>query len=178
MPFSIAPTQANIQKSLRNFLIDILVIDPQDIIAAQVNRVPEPNGADFIVFTPLRYERLETDIETFDGLSSLLNFRQPTKVTMQLDIHGPNSAENASLVSTLFRSSLAVDLFEGYGLGVVPFYADDPKQLPFINAEQQYENRWVVEAAMQFNAQTSNIDQQSATTLDVGIISVDAEYPQ
>jgi hypothetical protein len=103
-------------------------------------------------------------------------FLQPTRITVQLDVHGPNSAENAQTISTLFRDDFAVQAFKASGFDVTPLYSADPRQLPFENENQQTENRWVVDAVMQSN-QTIRAPQQFADELDVDVIDVDAQYP-
>lgn len=107
------------------------------------------------------------------GLKSVM---QPNKVTVQLDVHGPNSADNAVTIATLFRDEYAVNFFKSTGFDVAPLYADDPKQLPFSNAEQQIETRWVIEALLQAN-QVVAVPQQFADSVTIGIVSVDATYP-
>lgn len=79
------------------------------------------------------------------------NDLQPTRITVQLDVHGPNSADNSQTISTLFRDDFATLFFFKSGVDVRPLYADDPKQVPFLNAEQQYETRYIVEAVLQAN---------------------------
>lgn len=240
MTFTVAPTQSNIQVVLRSFLLSILPADIE-VIEGQDNRVPEPKAADFVVMTPIRRERLETNIDTFsdarfigsiagdtmtvdevdygaivlgryvfgtgvadgtrvidlgngtggpgtykvapaqtvsqrvlaDGIQAIL---QPTKVVMQIDIHGSNSADTAQIISTLLRDDYAVRAFAAIDPAVIPLYADDPRQMPFINAENQYEDRWIVEACLQANA-TIDMPQQFADTAVVGLINVDASYP-
>ena len=71
----------------------------------------------------------------------------PTKLTIQADIHGPSSADNVQRILTLFRSDYATDIM----INVVPLYTSDPRQMPFINAEQQIENRWSIDLVMQVN---------------------------
>jgi len=100
---------------------------------------------------------------------------QPTQVTIQLDVHGPNSADNSQTIATLFRDAYATSFFAG--TGVTPFYADDPKQMPFINDQQQVENRWVVDVVMQSNASIENLPQQFADELTPTVIDVEATYP-
>lgn len=104
------------------------------------------------------------------------NLLQPTRVTVQLDVHGPNSAENAQTISTLFRDDYAVQAFKMAGFDVVPLYSSDPKQLPFENENQQVENRWVIDAVMQAN-QTLEVPLQFADELDITLIDVDPAYP-
>jgi len=103
-------------------------------------------------------------------------YLQPTLLTMQLDVHGPNSAENAQIISTMMRDDYAVEFFAATGYDVVPCYADDPKQIPFINGEAQYENRWIVEAVLQANIVVV-AGQQYADSVIIGLIDVDERYP-
>lgn len=103
-------------------------------------------------------------------------YLQPTQVNVQLDVHGPNSSDNAQIISTMFRDDYAVQQFATSGYDVVPFYADDPKQIPFVNDQQQYETRWVIDAAMQAN-QVVVAPQQYADSVNVTLINVDETYP-
>lgn len=117
---------------------------------------------------------------------------QPTEWTIQLDIHGPNSADNAVIVSTLFRDDFGIQNFSpqitpppGWGnipiggtlsvpyIAFAPLYADDPVQRPFINAENQYETRWVLDACIQAN-QIVVAPQMFAGSLAVTLQNVDA----
>lgn len=239
---AVAPTSSQIQASLRSFLLTAL---PQfaagQVVAGQANRVAEPQFSDFIVFWPLRRERIETNVDSYADVaftasiagttmtvsalrlgtigtgatlfgtgvaasttivsqltgtpggtgtylvspgqavpsqqmsSGAESFLQPVDVVYQLDVHGPNSSDNAQIVSTLFRDQYGVDAFASSGFDVTPLYADDPKQIPFINAESQYETRWVVEAHMQAN-QAVLLPLQFADQVAVTPVSVDATF--
>ncbi len=106
-------------------------------------------------------------------------YLQPIKLTVQLDVHGPQSADYAQIISTLFRDDYAVEYFANLndtGGYVVPLYADDPRQLRFENAEQQVEDRWSIDAALQVNA-AATTSQQFADNVVIGLINVDATYP-
>jgi hypothetical protein len=103
-------------------------------------------------------------------------FLQPTRITVQLDVHGPNSAENAQTISTLFRDDFAVQAFAASGFDVTPLYVSDPRQLPFENENQQIENRWVIDAVMQAN-QIIRASQQFADELGINVVSIEAVYP-
>lgn len=240
-------TQSNVQAALRSFLLAVLP-DGVDVIAAQDNRVPEPDGTEFVVMTPIRFERLRTNIDTaedvkFTGSITAANMtvtamaagsgdisvgatvfgtgvaaitvvvsqtsgaaggvgvyvvsqaqtlssrtlsagreaiEQGSKVTVQLDFHsaGLTAGDMAQTVSTLMRDEFAIRQFEEQdpNYGVVPLLADDPKQVPFINENQQYEWRWVVEALLQANV-VLQVPQQFADSVTIGIINVDATYP-
>ena len=98
---------------------------------------------------------------------------QPTKLTMQMDVHGPMSADNAQLLTTLLRDQYAVDALAPT---CAPLYASDPSQLPFINGEDQVEERWSIDAVLQANIVVV-VPVQFAGALTIGLIDVDAVYP-
>lgn len=101
---------------------------------------------------------------------------QKTKIMIQIDVHGPASADNAQVITTAFRDDFATTFFTDAGFDGAPMYADDPKQIPFINAEEQYETRYVIDVVLQAN-QKVKVPQQFADSVIVGIIDVDVVYP-
>ena len=258
MGLTVSPDQSDIQITLRSFLLGLGLsysppqISAVEIVAGQANRVPEPKGADFVIFTPIRRERISTNLDSYQEAGAFLGFivanellvteglsgsviiggapltgngvaagttvlsqiagspggagayevsinqtvapgilsfggstaMQSTKITFQIDVHGPNSADNAQIITTMFRDTYAVIAFanavDGNGnpiIGVTPLLADDPTQTPFINAEDQYEDRYVIEAMVQADQVVSGISQQFADVVDVDVISVVEAYP-
>jgi hypothetical protein len=104
------------------------------------------------------------------------NYMQPTNVIIQLDVHGPQSANNAQIISTMFRDGYAVDFFAAANPEVSPLLADDPRQLPFVNDQKQVENRWVIEAQIEANI-TIVAPQDYANVVTAELVNVEAEYP-
>lgn len=104
----------------------------------------------------------------------------PTEVVYQLDVHAATpgaSADLAQTITTMFRDPFAYDLMQALNPAVAPLHADDPVQVPFENAENQYETRWVVEAHMQVNQVVSGMSQQFAAALAVDLVDVDGAFP-
>lgn len=180
MTVALKITESDVFSTLRSFVLEI-VPSGVEVIKAQANRVPEPEGTEFVVMTAIRRERLEWNTTTFiDGYPIDPSIRvdtQPTQYTIQLDFHGSSGADYAQEFTTLFFSDYAFDEF-GFitTLDIKPLYCSDPKQIPFINGEQQYEDRWIVEVEIQANMQTT-VAQQFADQLQVNVISVAATYP-
>jgi hypothetical protein len=111
------------------------------------------------------------------GAASLM---QEATVRVQLDFHSADltAGDMAQTVSTMLRDEVGVDFFAGLAPplnGVVPLYADDPRQMPFINDQQQYEWRWIVDALLQAN-QTVSVPAQYADSVSVTVINVQASY--
>jgi hypothetical protein len=153
-------TQSQIQTALRSFLLSVLPTG-WEIIQGQDNRVVEPQIADFVVMTIIGRRRLETNGYAYSPPPSnslaagTETITQAFEVTFQLDFHSANvgdSSDAAVMVSTLFRDDVAVQAFAASGYPIAPLYADDPKQIPFLNSEQQYETRWTLDAVLQVNA--------------------------
>jgi hypothetical protein len=100
----------------------------------------------------------------------------PTKWTVQLDVHGPSSGDNAKKIEGLWFSEYAVDQFATSGFDVTPLYCGEARQVPFVNAESEYEERYVIEAAMQVNPVVST-PQQFFDQARVETIEVQSTYP-
>ena len=101
---------------------------------------------------------------------------QPIKITFQIDAHGPHSGDNAQIISTLLRDDYAVQTFAASGFDVAPLYVVDPRQLAFVNGEQQFEERWTIDAVLQANPIILT-PMQFADEITIGIINTDAAYP-
>lgn len=109
------------------------------------------------------------------GVQTLM---QPVKVTIQLDIHGPNSADNTQIITTTWRDEYAVEqlALANSGFDLAPLFHSEPKQIPFLNGEQQIEERWIIDLVLQANPIVT-VPQQFASSLEVGLVDVDVVYP-
>lgn len=238
---SLVPTQDDALEVVRTFFLAVLPAGIE-VVLGQDNRVAEPVGPDFVVVTPIRRTRIETNVDAYvdccfagsiagqtltvasvnygtlivgatifgvainkpitivrqmGGVTGgagtyLLNapltvapeqmaagtaaLLQPTEVVFQVDVYGPGSADNAQTISTTFRDEFAVDFFRNLNPLVSPLYADDPRQMPFEDDQQQVENRWMIEAKVQVN-QAVTVPQQFADELKVTTIAVEVAYP-
>lgn len=166
-------------------VISSLVPSTVGVVRAQQNRVPPPNSSDFILMTPTHRDLLEIPVVSWDHTNpnpTTINLSSHVKLTIQLDIFGPNSADNAIIIATIFRSGQGYDLFAQAtpavlaGAVIEPLYTEQPRQIPFETAAQQYTDRWIVEALIQANINVT-LSQDYADALYVGIVNVDAVYP-
>jgi hypothetical protein len=212
-------TEAQAFTALRSFLLSALPVGIE-VIRAELNRVPEPIGLDFVVMSQLSQPRMATNIEDYDDnvatasiagtvmtvtevtrgtlspgaalsdgtmgqiaagsvvgqqltgstggagtyavspsqtlaagtlYAGLTEALVPTEWTVQLDFHGPLSADNAMRAAALFRAEFGVDAFIASGFDVTPLYCGEPHQAPFVNGEQEIEYRWSLDVVMQLN---------------------------
>lgn len=166
-------TNDQIMTALRTFLIAILP-DGVEVVAGQVNRVSEPKASDFVVMTPSARRRLSTNVVTWSGAQpSMLDHAHAIACDVQLDIHGENGTDNATVITTLFRDDYGVAAIDNAIFA--PLYASDGRQMPFVNGEQQYEDRWIVTVTLQAVPVIST-PQQFAGSLSTNISAIGSAH--
>lgn len=143
-----ALTEDAILTALRAFLLAILP-DGVEVTQGQQNYVPEPNGPDHVIMTPDRRTQMAQTTHEWDGAGNTIGVNRSSALHFRLDCYGPNSADNGQVITTLFRDTFGCDFFASYG--VQPLYCDDGQQMPLVNGEEQYENRWMIRATLQAN---------------------------
>jgi hypothetical protein len=179
MAVSLISTETQAITALRGFLLGVLSLGVE-VIRAEINRVPEPRSPDFAILTPTERMRLSTNVITYTdgypGSPSVRTVMQPTQITVQIDVHGPASADNAQIITTLLRDDYACQIFAASGYDIAPLYTSEPHQIPFFNGEQQVEFRWIIDAVLQTNTKIT-MPQDFAASTNIGLIDVDVEYP-
>jgi len=145
-------TESDVITALGVYLYGVLPSDIE-IVRGQDNRVAEPDADNFVVVTPILQQRLSTNVQSyFDGYSTSTDSTKKdaihNQLTYQVDVHGPNAADNTMLIFTYFKSDYGVQLFKSSNAYVEPLYCSDPRQIPFINSEQQVETRWSIDVIM------------------------------
>ena len=177
MTATISITEQDVFTALVTVLGGILPTGTE-IVQAQQNGVPMPKGA-FVAMTPGNTKRLETNTNTYTDPGTnpgTKNVLTPAQFTVQLDFYGPDSMDWANMVQSLLRDDYGVQAFVAVNTGISPLYADDPVQIPLVTGENQYEQRWKLDAVLQINP-TIGVSQDFAGALTVGLTNVDSAYP-
>lgn len=178
MPVTITLTESQVFQALGNVLTALLP-NTVEVVRGQVNRTPAPASADYVVMISTGRARLSTNLETWDQTDpapTFISALMATQATIQCDVHGPNAADNAQVMATLLRSGYACDLFTAQGFPIQPLYVVDPKQMPFADGEQQYEDRWAVDVVLQINP-TVRAPQDFANALTIVTLEVEVQLP-
>lgn len=159
--------------ALRSYLLGLAPLGAE-VVRGLDNGVPMPLG-DFATMTSGTMIRLATNVNTYDPLTGTGQKEVLTAVRypISVDFYGPNSQPWAAQAKNLFRDSYAVDMFPS---NIVPLYADDATQIPLIDGEQQYDQRWRMQMSVQYNP-VITVGQDFATSLNAVIKEVDAYYP-
>lgn len=142
------------------------------VVRGQGNRVPLPAGlgADFVIITPLFQSMLAQPVSAYDDLTVRVSVGM--QWNLQFDFVGPNSQALSAIAMVPWRTPWGCDQITG----ISPLYTGDAIQSPLIGGEDQFEEKWRVDAAIEYVAMMT-LEQQSALTLEIGLKSVDAFYP-
>ena len=169
MSATIDITADAIMTALRAFLMHVLPTGTQ-VVAGQQNHVPLPQGP-VVVITPLMQTAMDVPVTVYDRNKGSAGKQQAKDWRVQLDIYGDNAADMAAMLATVFRTDYAFDwMADGYAIR--PLYAEDPRNMAFINDAMNYESRWMLEVHLQANP-TTTLPQDFAQSLHIGLVEVD-----
>ena len=156
--------------TLRGFFLTVVSCE---VIRAQQNKVAMPKG-EFIALTPVNFKALNTPVNT--NTATQQTIERHYQFIVQVDCYGANALGRATTLSMLLRDGIATDYFSQSGFNCQTLYADDAQQLPIVTGEEQWLERWTFQSALQLNQQiTTTIE--TADTLSIDLIDVDAQYP-
>lgn len=175
MPLPIAPTLTDVYTLVRAFVLGIVPVGVE-VVQGLGNRasLPPPSPG-YVCMTANLLLSLRTPVETWDTTDpdpDTIDIEQGTQIRLQLDCYGALSANWAAQLMTLLRTDYGVRALAP----VAPLYADNPIQAALTNSEEQYEQRWIVGANLQYNPVVS-VPMEFADTAEVDLINVDERYP-
>lgn len=145
---------------MNDYTIDEIIDDLADYIEpiagtclqAQANRVPMLKGM-FCILTPLRFTRLSTtrDIsqDTGDPSTSAMAYTEVRQADIQVDIYGQGAGDRAIALETVFASSFGYEKIKELDERLAPLYSSAAIQAPMINAESQWQERYLLTLSLQ-----------------------------
>lgn len=174
---SVAPTLTTAYTAIVAFIAAVTGLTAGvSVVKGLQNRSSMPLPG-FINVQFLFMHRLRTNVDDFDataGPPTTATVEAEYEYTFQIDCYGPNSNAWATMVSTLLRDEYGVSQLSPSG--VTPLYADDARMIPSVYGEQQYEERWSLDARFQMNPVTT-VPQQFADALTLEFVSAEQRYP-
>ncbi len=164
--------ETDIEEAVVNFIASLL--PAIETVAGYDNRVPMPI-APYILIAVLYILPLATDESSYDHLAAKVT-KQSLQCTVQIDCYGVDALKLATTLSVMLRDEFACAEFATESFEIQPLYAEYPRRMPFIQGEDQYEQRWTFTAVLQYNPVIVT-PMQFADTLAAGLINVDVTYP-
>lgn len=168
-------TQSEVFTALLSVLSTITSLPSGQILQGQQNLVPPPAPADYVIMWPLWRKSLDTNEDGgWIGVANPTAIEVTTSVEfgIQVDVFGPNSGDNAHVIQSLFRDEYVNDLLIATGYNVASLYPDDPRQMPFVDGENQYEQRWSIDLHLMI-APVLSPAMQFANTAKTTIVEID-----
>lgn len=144
-------TEREISNALCGFISSIL--PGVAVIKGQVNRVPMPKKG-FVIVNPLSRTRLAVPEDSYTDTEEEQAQHVLTRMqcAFQVDFYGEESADWAQTFANLANDQYAYNAFAG---NIKPLYCSDPSQMPLIDGEKQYTERWRVDMELQANPSAS-----------------------
>ncbi|MGY0156363.1 phage neck terminator protein [Edwardsiella tarda] len=144
---------------------------------AQANRTSMPKGQ-FCILTPLRFERLSTtrsiNQDTGSPSTSAMGWTEVRRADIQVDIYGANAGDRAVTLETVFASGYAYDKIKAIDARVAPLYSTAAIQAPMIDAEQQWQERWMITLSLQAHI-TVSMPQDYFDKADISTVMADVK---
>lgn len=174
MSLSISPKLDDVYAAVVAFILGIIPLDAAHVLKGNQNRIPTPTGP-FAILNIISQKRIRTNVDTWD--TSIpdpdgIVREQGIWLEMQVDLYGPDSGDWAAIFSTMFR--------DDYGCQALfpncqPLYADDPTRAPLVTGEQQYLDRWIVRAQIEYVPVVTTVD-EFATAVSIDVIDAVTHY--
>lgn len=172
MTLTVSITQADIYAKVRALVLDVVPVGTE-VVQGLGNGVPPPVGP-YVAMTMVLRNPHRTPQESWDRINpdpQAIAIEQGTLIRVQLDCYGPDSGDWSEMLATVLRTEYACRLLDP----VSPLYADNPVQAALVNGEEQYEQRWIVGANLQYNPVIMT-PMQFANVAEVTLINVDEAY--
>lgn len=176
MALTISVTEDQVLAKIRSLILSI-VPSGTEVVLGGDNRVPPPVG-DYVLLTPLFDDRLSTnqdsDSDPYPLPGGSVAMAQHLRMDVQVDFFSQlNAGDWAKMFTTVWRDSYACDALAPI---CQPLFADQARRMPWVTGEDQFQTRFTVTAAVQYNPITT-APQQFAGSAEVTIIEVDTTYP-
>ena len=170
-------TDDDVFTALRAFILNVLPdLGGDNVLQGPMNGVPMPPGTNFCIMVPMdRAGLATTEREYFPSEDSApavgrRDTTRSTQVGCVVNFYGDQATDNGQIFNQLFRDMYGCDFMRPYN--VQPLWCDDGRQLPLIDSEKQYAQRWQVRAVMQINP-TISTSQEFADTVAITMVEAD-----
>ncbi len=145
--FTIDIYERDLYIALRSFILSVL--PDVEVVQGLNNGVPMPPQG-FISMTTLSRRALSSNYHDYN--EDEYSISRHLEYAVQLDCYGKQSSDWVGLISAVLADDYGHVAFPA---NIKPLYCEDARQMALINAEQQYEKRWVLVVYLQFNQTVS-----------------------
>jgi hypothetical protein len=178
--FPISPTLQAAYAALVPFIMTVTGLDASQVVQGLQNRAATPLPG-YITMQGITRKRLRTNVHAWPISSdpATETIEEGVEIAVQIDCYSPQGQYTVGAED--WANLLSATLRDEYGCTALaptlqPLYADEARQMPYVAGEDQYEERWSLDAHFQFNPVTT-VPQQFADVLDLTLIDVPVPGP-
>jgi hypothetical protein len=168
---NVTPSLDEVLTKVRAFLLTIVPAGTP-VIRGPVNRASQP-PVDHVIFTPVLRTRLRTNVHEDDSVTQETTTEEGARVSVQFDFYGEKGGDWSAAAETMWRDDYAVNILSPEAS---PLYTDTANMVPLVTGEDQFLERFVLTAVLQWNIRVT-VPQQSALAAEAELINVDVRFP-
>mgnify|MGYP001244528895 CR=1 FL=1 len=121
----------------------------RQIVKSAQNLAALPSNA--IVMSILMDSDLDYGVVKYDSENGKAAVQNSVKVRLQLSFYGEHAEKRSRMVDTLWRTLYGTDNLKL----CKPLYVQSRERHPYINESNQYEDRYILDLALQYNPQVT-----------------------
>lgn len=134
----------DLYREIRLFLLGLFPGAPSQIIQSAQNNQPLPENA--IVMQVLFDSNMDESVTTYNPPGEAM-VQNSVEVRVQLDFYGAMAESRSRIVANLWKNYYGTDNMEI----CKPLYVQSRQRHPYINDSNQYEDRFILDLALQYN---------------------------
>lgn len=174
-------TEPQLYRALERFLIEFstppVADDGRHVIPGDIDEQSLPPDNEFYMYAPIRSERQGTNIEEWHDTDDVAGQLEYVETVVQVDCYSSSlvhAMRRAHTLETMMRSEPAVRHLAPYG--IVPLYADAPRNLSRVMDSGKYVPRWSVDLHIGYWRRVDSV-QEYFTKVTVDVQNVDVRFP-
>lgn len=137
--------QRELYREIRSFLLGLFPDAGPQVIIGMQNNNPLPDNA--VVMQVLFTSNLDETSIYHDPDEGLAHAQNSVEVRLQLDFYGALAEKRSRIVYNTWKSHYGFNAMEL----CKPLYVQSHTRHPYINDSNQYEDRWIMDLALQYN---------------------------
>lgn len=153
--------QQELYREIRLFLLGLFPGATLQIIQSIQNNQPLPENA--IVMQVLFDSNMDESVTTYNPPNEAM-VQNSVEVRVQLDFYGAMAESRSRIVANLWKNYYGTDNMEI----CKPLYVQSRQRHPYINDSNQYEDRFILDLALQYNPEITH-EQDFADEAQVSI---------
>ena len=178
MAATVTPQEEDVYLALEAFLAGVLPAGVPVIRGLPNRDAMPPARPGFVMIQALFKTRLNMPVHSWDQTGPAapveISIEQGLELPVQIDCYGPYSFGWSDIISTTFEDAYG---FAALAPNCAPLYANEARMMPLTDEEEQYEQRWCIDAHLQYNPVVV-VPQQYADALGPAIlVDVNVEFP-